>query len=77
MKKRFFLGLASLAIMAATVTATVASVNVNPTDFDLLSQNLEALTRVEKSDPIWNVYWMHSGDYDCSTGGVYTCSVTN
>ncbi len=47
MKRKLFLGLASLAIMAVAICVTVSSVNANSTESDLLSQNLEALTRGE------------------------------
>ncbi len=77
MKKRIILGLASVAIMAAAVCVAVSGVDANVNGSDLLSQNLEALTNVERTDPIWDIYLWASGAYDCSTGGEYTCSVTN
>jgi hypothetical protein len=51
MKKRVFMGLTGLAIMAAAITATVTTVNATTTESDLLSQNLEALTQYE-IDPV-------------------------
>jgi hypothetical protein len=47
MKKRIFMGLAGLAMMAAAAIVTVSSVNANTSDSDLLTKNLEALTRSE------------------------------
>jgi hypothetical protein len=41
MKKKLFLGMAGLAFV------TVSTVNANSSDSDLLSQNREALTRIE------------------------------
>ena len=62
MKKRMFFGLAGLAIMAAAVAATVASVNANSNDTDLLNRNLEALTSGE------------SGNYSCCAPYSSYCS---
>jgi hypothetical protein len=47
MKKRIFMGLTGLAVMAAAITATVTTINATATESDLLSQNLEALTVCE------------------------------
>lgn len=47
MKKRIFMGLTGLAVMAAAITATVTSVNANSTESDLMTKNIEALTQGE------------------------------
>ncbi len=47
MKKKCLFGLAGLAVMAAAVTVTISSVNANSPESDLLTKNLEALTRGE------------------------------
>ncbi len=47
MKRKLFLGLASLVIMAVAVCVTVSSVNANATESDLLSKNIEALSQGE------------------------------
>ena len=78
MKKKFLIGLASLAIMAVAVCVTVSGINANTTDSSLLSKNLEALTKQENDCPP-NTFGYKSWDkeadwfedekefYDCCT----------
>lgn len=47
MKKRIFMGLTALAIMANAITATITSINVATSESDLLSVNIEVLTQNE------------------------------
>lgn len=68
------MGLTGLAVMAAAVTATISSVNANSTEFDLLSQNIEALTNDEQGGGLagvaCSILGCCGGDYKCFTGSV-------
>ncbi len=57
MKKKFLFGLAGLAVMAAAVTVTVSSVNANTLESNLLTKNLEALSRGETTYEVCGSAW--------------------
>jgi hypothetical protein len=48
MKRKIFIGIAGLAlVVAAAAITTISTINANTPESDLLSKNLEALTRSE------------------------------
>jgi hypothetical protein len=52
MKKKLFLGLASLAVVAIAVVATITNVNSTPKLSDLMLENLEVLTQNESQTKV-------------------------
>ena len=76
-----FFGLAGLAIMAVAIAATVASVNTNSTESDLLSQNIEALTQDEDNGKCITENCCYAGgqycDYECNGGSWSSSNMWN
>jgi hypothetical protein len=75
MKRKIFIGLGGLAIMAAAAIVTVSTVNANftPELSDLMIKNLEALSRIESGQG--STLCNQSKNYRTSDGGNEGCYV--
>ena len=72
MKRKFFIGLAGLAIMATAVVVTVSTVNANSSKLsDLLTKNLEAITQNESVG--YKGYVKQSAVCPRCGGSIYAC----